>query len=96
VPNSAMPAQVQVVRNFAIQVRVGDSVYQTDRWSPVGDTVFALANLFRVGTILWFAWPFIHVVAAVVYRLAVPQPAADSAPPPAVAVGSPDLDQIRR
>ena len=86
--NSAMPAQVQVVRNFAIQVRVADSVYETDRWSPVGDTVFALANLFRVGAILWLAWPFIHVAAAVVYRLVVPRPAEDSPPPPTVAVGS--------
>ena len=86
--NTTTKAQVQVVRNFAIQVRVGESVYQTDRWSPAGDAVFTLAMLFRVGTILWFAWPFIHVAAAVVYRWAVPQPAQDSAVPPAVAVGS--------
>lgn len=27
VPNSAMPAQIQLARKFAIQVRVGDTVY---------------------------------------------------------------------
>ena len=55
-------------------VRVGDTVYQTDRWSPVGDTVFPLAMFFRLATLLWLAWPLIHVATAVLYRFAFPQP----------------------
>ena len=74
VPNSATPAQIEVVRNFAIQARIGDTVYQTDRWSPVGDTVFPLAMFFRLATLLWLAWPLIHVATAVLYRFAFPQP----------------------
>jgi len=77
VPNSAMPAQIEVVQKFAIQVRVGETVYQTDRWTPAGDTVFPLAMFFRVATLLWLAWPFIHVAAAILYRVSFP-PAAQA------------------
>jgi len=61
-PNSAMPAQIEVVQKFAIQVHVGETVYQTDRWTPAGDTVFPLAMFFRVATLFgWagssFMWP---------------------------------------
>ena len=77
VPNSAMPAQIEVVQKFAIQVRVGETVYQTDRWTPAGDTVFPLAMFFRVATLLWLGWPLIHVAAAVLYRVSFP-PAAQA------------------
>ena len=76
-PNSAMPAQIEVVQKFAIQVHVGETVYQTDRWTPAGDTVFPLAMFFRVATLLWLAWPFIHVAAAILYRVSFP-PAAQA------------------
>lgn len=76
-----IPAQIEVIRNFAIQVRVGDTVYQTDRWPSAGDSVFTLASLYRIATILWLAWPFIHVAAGVIYRLAAPKPADVPLPP---------------
>jgi hypothetical protein len=82
-----IPAQIEVIRNFAVQVRVGDTVYQTDRWPSVGDTVFTLASIYRVATILWLAWPFIHLAAAVIYRFAARRP-ADMTLPPAPAMGA--------
>jgi len=43
--------------------------YRTDRWPPGGDGVNGLAWFFRVATALWLAWPVIHLLSAVVYRL---------------------------
>jgi len=67
--DAAVPAQIELVKNYAIQVQVGGATYKTDLYPPYGDTVYSLAILLRVATILWLAWPVLHVVGAVAYRL---------------------------
>lgn len=64
-----MPAKLQVIKNFAIQVQVGATTYETDRWSPAGNGIFTLALVFQIATIVWVAWPIGHVTWAIVYRL---------------------------
>lgn len=64
-----MPARIQVLRDYAIQVQVGQSTYKTDRWPPLGETAITLALITRLATILWFAWPIVHIIASIVYRL---------------------------
>jgi hypothetical protein len=81
---SPMPASIQLVRDYAVQIRVGTNNYRTDRWPPYGDTVFTLALIFQMATILWLAWPIVHVAIAVVYRVrrAVSAPAGGTPSPP--------------
>ena len=67
--DTSVPAQIELVKNYAIQVQVGPATYKTDLYPPYGDTVYSLAILIRVAAILWLAWPLLHVVAAVAYRL---------------------------
>jgi hypothetical protein len=87
---SPMPAQIQLVKGYAVQAKVGATVYRTDRWPPYGDTVFALALIFRLATILWLTWPILHIVAAILYRLrrAMSAPPAGIPSPPAPELGS--------
>jgi hypothetical protein len=67
--DTPVPAQIELVKNYAIQVQVGPATYKTDLYPPYGDTVYSLAILLRVATILWLAWPLLHVAATVAYRL---------------------------
>lgn len=87
---SPMPAQIQLVKGYAVQAKVGPTAYRTDRWPPYGDTVFALALIFRLGTILWLAWPIVHLVVAILYRVrrAMSAPPVGTPSPPAPALGS--------
>jgi len=67
--DAAVPAQIELVKNYAIQVQVGAATYKTDLYPPYGDLVYSLAILLRVATVLWLAWPLLHVAGAVVYRV---------------------------
>jgi hypothetical protein len=67
--DTAVPAQIELVKNYAIQVQVGPATYKTDLYPPYGDLVYSLTILLRVATVLWLAWPLLHVAGAVVYRL---------------------------
>lgn len=67
--DTPVPARIELVKNYSIQAQVGPATYKTDMYPPYGDTVYSLAILLRVATILWLAWPLLHVVAAFAYRL---------------------------
>jgi len=86
---SPMPGRIQVLRDHAIQVEVDQSIYKTDRWPPLGETATTLALITRLATIVWFAWPIVHVVASIVYRLrramSAPQVGTPSPPAPEAA-----------
>jgi hypothetical protein len=64
-----MPARLQVLRDYAFQVQVGQSIYKTDKWPPFGDSIFTLALIFKLAVVGWVAWPIIHIAAALLYRL---------------------------
>jgi hypothetical protein len=64
-----MPARLQVLRDYAFQVQVGQSIYKTDKWPPFGDSIFTLALIFKLAVVVWVAWPIIHIAAALLYRL---------------------------
>ena len=85
----AMPVTVELLKNYPIQVRLGDAVYQTDRWPPNGDAVFVLDWIFKLAVLVWLAWPTLHLAAAIVYRVRratsrrrpdVPSPPAPTGP----------------
>ena len=63
-----IPARLQVLRNYAFQVQVGESIYKTDKWPPFGDSIFTLALIFKLAVVAWVAWPIIHIAAAILYR----------------------------
>jgi hypothetical protein len=87
--DTPVPAQIELIKSYAIQVQVGPATYKTDLYPPFGDTVYSLAILLRVATILWLAWPLLHVVAAVAYRLGSKSARRAGTPsPPAPALGS--------
>ena len=87
--DAPVSARIELVKNYAIQVQVGPSTYKTDMYPPYGDAVYSLAILLRVATILWLAWPLLHVVAAVVYRVrSRSAPRASTPSPPVPALGS--------
>jgi hypothetical protein len=65
---SPIPARIQVLRNYAIQVQVGQSTYKTDKWPPFGDSIFTLALIFKIAVVVWIGWPIIHIASAVIYR----------------------------
>lgn len=87
--DTPVPAQIELVKNYVIQAQVGPVTYKTDLYPPYGDTVYSIAILFRVATILWLAWPLLHVVAAVAYRLRPKSGRrADTPSPPAAVLSS--------
>ena len=65
----ALPVRIQVLHSYAIQVQLGGSTYQTDRWPPLGRTVDLLARVFQLASLLWVAWPFAHVAISIAYRV---------------------------
>jgi hypothetical protein len=67
--DAPVPAQIELVKSYAIQAQVGPAIYKTDLYPPYGDTVYSLALLLRVATVMWLAWPLVHVLAAVAYRI---------------------------
>lgn len=79
------PCRIQVLRDYAIQAEVGQSIYKTDRWPPLGQTAITLALITRLATIAWFAWPIVHIVTSIVYRLrrAISAPPVSTPSPPA-------------
>ena len=82
-------AKLDVLKDYVIQVQVGKATYQTDHWPPLGDSVFTLALIFEVVTILWIVWPIAHVAWAIVYRLrSRSAPLAGIPSPQAPALGS--------
>lgn len=89
-----MPAKLDVLKDYVIQVQVGDATYQTDRWPPLGDSVFTLALIFKVVTVLWVAWPIAHLAWSVGYRIwrtsTGPSAIAPSPPEPAQVEGAAD------
>ncbi len=86
---SPMAASIQLVKNYAIQVVVGRTLYRTDRWPP-NRTVDVLAVVFRIAAFVWLLWPFVHLTAAVLFRLAARSARRAGTPsPPAPALGSP-------
>jgi hypothetical protein len=64
-----MPAKIALVRNYATEVFVGQTLYQTDQWPQVAWPVLPLDLLFRVAAFLWLVWPVAHIAVATVYRL---------------------------
>ena len=83
--DAATPVTVELLKNYPIQVRLGDAVYQTDRWPPNGDAVYVLDWIFKLAVLVWLAWPALHVAAAIVYRVrrAISRRRPDIPSPPA-------------
>lgn len=65
----ATPVMVELLKNYPIQVRLGDTVYQTDRWPPNGDAVYVLTWISKLAVFVWLTWPVLHVAGAIVYRV---------------------------
>jgi len=88
--STPMPARLDVLKDYVIQVQVGKTTYQTDHWPPLGDSVFTLALIFRIVTVLWIAWPIGHFAWAIAYRArrAMSAPRAGTPSPPMPALGS--------
>ena len=84
--DTLVPAQIELVKSYAIRIQVGPATYKTDLYPPYGDSVYSIAILLRVATLLWLAWPLLHVVAAVAYRIRSKSArrVGTPSPPPAV------------
>ena len=85
----ATPVTVELLKNYPIQVRLGDAVYQTDRWPPNGDAVLVLNWIFKLAVLVWLTWPILHVASAIIYRFrrAASRRRADIPSPPEPASG---------
>ncbi len=87
--DTPVPAQIELVKSYAIRIQVGPATYKTDLYPPYGDSVYSIAILLRVATLLWLAWPLVHVVAAVAYRIRSKSARRVGPPsPPAAVLGS--------
>jgi hypothetical protein len=87
--DTPVPAQIELVKSYAIRTQVGPATYKTDLYPPYGDSVYSIAILLRVATLLWLAWPLLHVVAAVAYRIRSKSARRGDTPsPPAAVLGS--------
>jgi hypothetical protein len=84
-----LPAKIALVRTYATEVLVEQTLYQTDRWPRVGWPVLPLALLFRIAAFIWLASPIVQAAIAIVFWLRARSARQAGTPsPPAPALGS--------
>ena len=81
---SPMPASIQLVRDYAVQVRVGKQQLSDGSLASVRRHRFCVGADLPDGDDSVAVWPIVHVAIAVVYRVrrAVSAPAAGTPSPP--------------